>query len=42
LPLSATYVLDQNGVIQFAFAKEDYTLRAEPKHVLTVVKGLMK
>ncbi|MGB0988584.1 MAG: peroxiredoxin-like family protein [Pseudoalteromonas spongiae] len=42
LPLPATYVIDQNGVIQFAFAKEDYTLRAEPKDVLAAVKALTR
>lgn len=40
LPLPATYVIDRQGVIQFAFAHEDYTLRAEPLDVLNAVKAL--
>ena len=40
LPLPATYVIDSQGVIQFAFAQEDYTLRAEPLDVLNAVKAL--
>ncbi|KPZ73810.1 putative peroxiredoxin bcp [Pseudoalteromonas sp. P1-26] len=40
LPLPATYVIDCQGVIQFAFAHEDYTLRAEPLDVLNAVKAL--
>lgn len=40
LPLPATYVIDSQGVIQFAFAHEDYTLRAEPLDVLNAVKAL--
>lgn len=42
LPLSATYVIDQNGIIQFAFAKEDYTLRAEPEDILLAVEALTR
>ena len=40
LPLPATYVIDSQGVIKFAFAHEDYTLRAEPLDVLNAVKAL--
>lgn len=40
LPLPATYLIDSQGVIQFAFAHEDYTLRAEPLDVLNAVKAL--
>mgnify|MGYP000232895751 CR=1 FL=1 len=40
LPLPATYVIDSQGVIQFAFAHEDYTLRAEPLDVLNAVKAI--
>ena len=40
LPLPATYVIDSQGVIKFAFANEDYTLRAEPLDVLNAVKAL--
>lgn len=40
LPMPATYVVDKNGVIQYAFIPADYTKRAEPSEVLEVVKGL--
>ena len=40
LPLPATYVIDKDRTVQYAFAKEDYTLRAEPSDVLNVAKGL--
>ncbi|WP_462179933.1 peroxiredoxin-like family protein [Pseudoalteromonas gelatinilytica] len=40
LPLPATYVIDSQGVIHFAFAHEDYTLRAEPLDVLNAVKAI--
>lgn len=38
LPLPATYVINQNGIITYAFVSEDYTLRAEPEDVLTSLK----
>jgi len=34
LPLPATYVIDQNKKIRFAFADEDYTKRAEPSDIV--------
>jgi peroxiredoxin len=34
LPLPATFVIGQDGVIKYAWADEDYTLRAEPVEVL--------
>lgn len=40
LPMPATYVIDQEGVIQFAFAKADYTQRAEPSDVLAALKAI--
>ncbi|MDV7186537.1 peroxiredoxin-like family protein [Lutibacter sp. TH_r2] len=30
LPLAATYIIDQNGIIQYAFLDADYKKRAEP------------
>jgi len=42
LPLPATYVVDRDGIIRYAFAKADYTLRAEPSKVLAIVKSLEK
>lgn len=38
LPMPATYVIDKEGVIQFAYAKADYTQRAEPSDVLAALK----
>lgn len=37
LPLPATFVIGQDGVIKYAWADEDYTLRAEPVDVLQVL-----
>ena len=37
LPLPATYVINQNGIITYAFLNEDYTLRAEPSDVMAVL-----
>ena len=40
LPVPATYVIDSTGTIRYAYAKADYTLRAEPADVLEAVKAL--
>ena len=40
LPMPATYVVDKNGTIQYAFIPADYTQRAEPADVLAALKGL--
>ncbi len=37
LPLPATFVIGQNGVIRYSWANEDYTQRAEPADVLRSV-----
>lgn len=42
LPLPATYVINQQGVITYAFVTEGYTLRAEPFDVLNVLKSESK
>ncbi len=34
LPLPATFVISQDGTIRYAWANEDYTLRAEPAEVI--------
>ncbi len=34
LPLPATFVIGQDGIIKYAWANEDYTLRAEPFDVI--------
>lgn len=40
LPLAATYVIDTDGVIRWAFVDKDYRKRAEPKDVLDAVRKL--
>jgi peroxiredoxin len=38
LPISATFVIERDGLILFASADEDYTERAEPAEILAVVE----
>jgi peroxiredoxin len=40
VPLPATYIIDADGVVQFAFVRADYTRRAEPEDVLAVLRDL--
>lgn len=40
LPLAATYVIDQQGVIRWAFLDADYKNRAEPADVVEAIKQL--
>jgi peroxiredoxin len=40
LPFPATYVVDREGVIRFAFVQSDYTQRAEPQSILEVLRGM--
>lgn len=40
LPLPATYVLDREGVIRWAFVDTDYTVRAEPADILAALDTL--
>ncbi len=40
LPIPATYVLDRDGVVRYAFASEDFTQRAEIADILQVLKTL--
>ncbi|MFB7244293.1 alkyl hydroperoxide reductase [Streptomyces populi] len=40
LPLPATYVIDRNGVIRWAFVDTDYTARAEPADVIAALESL--
>lgn len=40
LPLAATYVIDTNGIIQYAFLDADYTKRAEVSEIVTALKKL--
>lgn len=41
LPIPATYILDKNHVIRYAFLEEDYTQRAEPQDVYNEYLKLM-
>ncbi|WP_299251968.1 peroxiredoxin-like family protein [uncultured Aquimarina sp.] len=38
LPISATYVIDQDGTIIYDFIKEDYKERADPKEIFNFLK----
>jgi peroxiredoxin len=40
LAIPATYVIDQNGKIAFAYVDADYTKRASPEKVVKVIKEL--
>ncbi len=42
LPLGATYVIDREGIIRYAFVDADYRKRAEPSDVLSALRGLDK
>jgi peroxiredoxin len=41
VPLPATYVIDGEGVVRFAFVSADYTQRADPDVVLAAVRELV-
>jgi peroxiredoxin len=40
LPIPATFVIDRDGVVRFAFVEPDFRIRAEPTDVIAVVKSL--
>jgi len=40
LPLAATYVIDTNGIIKYAFLDADYRKRAEPSEILKVLETI--
>ncbi len=40
LPLTATYVIDQQGTITYAFLDPDYTKRASPDDLLAAVNEI--
>jgi peroxiredoxin len=42
LPLGATFVIDRDGVVRWAFVDADYRKRAEPADVLAALKALKK
>jgi peroxiredoxin len=39
LPIPATYILDRDGNVLYAFANEDYTERPEPTDILRALRG---
>ena len=40
LPIPATYVVNREGIIQFAFVQSDYTQRAEPERILEILRKI--
>ncbi len=40
LPLAATYVIDKNGIVRYAFLDAEYRNRAEPAEILKALKKL--
>ncbi|MFO7973475.1 MAG: peroxiredoxin-like family protein [Candidatus Hydrogenedentota bacterium] len=40
LPLAATYIVDEGGIIRYAFVNADYRLRAEPSDIVAALKKL--
>ncbi len=42
LPLTATYIIDQEGTIKYAFLDPDYTKRASPDDLLKVLDEMKK
>ncbi|WP_298540695.1 peroxiredoxin-like family protein [uncultured Aquimarina sp.] len=39
LPISATYIIDQDGTILYDFIKEDYKERADPEEIINFLKN---
>lgn len=42
LPIPATYVIDQDGVVRGAFVEPDFTIRQEPSDILATVRRLAR
>jgi peroxiredoxin len=42
LPLTATYVIDGDGVVRYAFVDPDFRVRADPTVVIAVVEALRR
>src|SRR5215470_10206780 len=40
IPLPATYVVDRDGIVRYAFVDIDFTRRAEPSTVVTALKHI--
>ena len=41
LPVPATYVLDQDGIVRAGEADPDYTVRMEPSEVVTAIRSIV-
>jgi peroxiredoxin len=42
VPLPATYVVNQAGVVEYAFVSADYTRRSDPDEVIAAVRKLSR
>lgn len=42
LPLAATYIIDQTGLIRYAFLDADFRRRAEPYDIVTTLQNIAK
>ena len=42
IPIPATFVVDQSGVIRYAFVNVDFTRRAEPEEIVDVLRALSR
>jgi peroxiredoxin len=42
LPLAATYVIDRDGIVRYAFVDPDFRVRADPAVVIAVVEALRR
>ena len=40
LPIPATYIINTDGAIVYAFVDTDYTQRLEPEKIVTILKDL--
>lgn len=40
LPIPATYVLDRDGVVRYAFVEPDFRVRSEPGAVISLIEAL--
>jgi peroxiredoxin len=41
LPLAARFIIDREGVIRYAEADADYTVRPEPEHTIEALKSII-
>lgn len=40
LPVPATFIIDKQGIVKSRFFSHDYTVRMDPKHILTALQNL--